>query len=368
MKNSAKEVNRDQDLERLRKIPGPLVQWYRENARKLPWRDAPSPYRVWVSEIMLQQTRIEAGKPYFLRFVEQLPDFSSLAEAEDETLMKLWEGLGYYSRVRNMKKAAQIIVEKYGGNMPADYAAILSLPGVGEYTAGAVASIAFGIPVPAVDGNVLRVLSRILASDANILQDKVKKRFRELLEQVIPADCPGDFNQALMELGALVCIPGKARCEECPARKFCLARERGITELLPVKAKAKPRRIEERTVVLLIRQGRVALQKRPETGLLAGLWEFPSAEGKLPGEEVQQWAEAQGLSLKMWKTLPPAKHVFSHIEWHMVGILAVLKPDSPEGSFTWVGPEELAGEYALPSAFRAFTELALKILQSPNEV
>lgn len=333
----------------------PLLDWYGRNARSLPWRDRPEPYRVWVSEIMLQQTRVEAVKPYFARFMEELPGVASLAAAPEQQLMKLWEGLGYYSRARNLQKAAQVLVEQYGGELPADYEELLRLPGIGPYTAGAVASIAFQIPAPAVDGNVLRVVMRLTASRDNISEPAVKRAVEEQVREVIPRDRPGDFNQAMMELGATVCGPGgEPRCLVCPLAALCEGNRLGIARELPVKAKKKARRIEEKTVFLLVHNGELAIRRREDSGLLAGLWELPSAEGRLSpegaGEVLQDW----GIRPLALKPLPAAKHIFTHVEWHMTGYWVKLE-EKPDG-FTWAGRNELLEVYALPSAFRAYLD------------
>ncbi len=278
---------------RIRAVREPLLAWYRQNARVLPWREEPDPYRVWISEIMLQQTRVEAVKPYFARFMEELPDVEALAEVSDDRLLKLWEGLGYYSRARNLKKAARIIVERYGGRLPDTMEELLGLPGIGSYTAGAIASIAYGKPEPAVDGNVLRVLSRLLASRDDIANPAVKRRFEEELRLVIPAENCGAFNQGLIEIGAVVCVPnGEPRCGECPMRSVCLAARNGLTGEIPYKAPKRPRRIEERTVLLIRSGDLVVIRKRPEKGLLASMYEFPGLEGKRSPEEARAAAEA----------------------------------------------------------------------------
>ena len=264
-----------QEFER-KDIIEPLLTWYLKNARSLPWREEPTPYRVWVSEIMLQQTRVEAVKPYFQRFITKLPDVAALADCPEDTLLKLWEGLGYYNRVRNMQKAARTVVEEYGGILPADYRALLSLTGIGSYTAGAIASIAYGIPVPAVDGNVLRVLTRLSGDASDIMKQTVKTALEEELLDFMPKDRAGAFNQALMELGATVCVPnGAPLCGECPWGGVCKACADGSWAYLPVKTRARERRIEERTVFVIRTGDRVVLNRRPKKGLLAGLYEFP---------------------------------------------------------------------------------------------
>lgn len=343
-------------------FPALLLDWYDQNARILPWREDPTPYHVWVSEIMLQQTRVEAVKPYYTRFLSALPDIRSLAEAPEEQLLKLWEGLGYYSRVRTLQKAAQTLISDYNGALPADYAALLSLPGFGPYTAGAVASIAFNLPVPAVDGNVLRVTARLTASFADITKPSVRTEVTEALQQILPTDRPGDFNQALMELGATVCLPnGAPRCDACPLSTICEGHQQGFAAALPQKAPKKPRRIEERTVFVLLSQEHAALHKRPDTGLLASLWEFPSVEGALTPDEATAFLTGMGLSIQKLSALKPAKHIFSHIEWVMTGYLVWLS--EMDNRFIWADQEQLEGDYALPSAFRVYYTACKKALK-----
>ncbi len=340
----------------LGEIPAPLLAWYGRSARVLPWRSDPQPYAVWVSEIMLQQTRVEAALPYFQRFLQALPTVKDLAEAPEEQLLKLWEGLGYYNRARNLQKAAQIIVERHGGNVPASAKELCSLPGIGRYTAGAIASIAFGQREPAVDGNVLRVLSRVLLSGADILKEKTKAEFARAISAVLPQDRPGDFNQALMELGATVCLPnGAPRCGACPLAAVCLANKTGRQAEFPQKAEKKARRVEARTVfVLFDRAGRVAVQKRPKTGLLAGLWELPGEDGALSLREAENALRAQGLQVQAIQSAGKAKHVFTHVEWKMEGVAALV--EGTLGTARFVTPKELEEEYCLPSAFAAYVQ------------
>ncbi|WP_418706515.1 A/G-specific adenine glycosylase, partial [Anaerotruncus massiliensis (ex Liu et al. 2021)] len=264
----------------MEEIVEPLLGWYAENARDLPWRREVTPYRVWISEIMLQQTRVEAVKGYFARFIGALPGPAELAAVDERELLKLWEGLGYYSRARNLQKAARVIMETYGGELPASHEELLTLPGVGPYTAGAVASIAFGLPEPAVDGNVLRVLSRLTADNSDIADPAVKRAAERTVRGIIPAGRAGAFNQALMELGATVCAPnGPPACGRCPLAGLCAAHAAGNETAYPVKAAKKARRVEERTVLLLVRDELLALRRRPAKGLLAGLWELPNLPG-----------------------------------------------------------------------------------------
>lgn len=350
-------------LDSLDRIAGPLLAWYDAGRRVLPWREEPAPYHVWLSEIMLQQTRVEAVKPYYDRFLQALPDIGSLAAVEEEKLLKLWEGLGYYNRARNLKKAAQILVEEYDGRMPDDYEKIAALPGIGSYTAGAVSSIAFGRAYPAVDGNVLRILSRLRADERDILSAKVKKAVEEELLSVMPKDRPGDFNQALMELGAMVCIPnGAPKCDVCPWTEFCKARAQGRTGEFPRKAKKKPRQIEEKTILLIQDAERVALRKRPEKGLLAGMYEFPSLEGHCGEDRVIAYLQELGLAPIRIRELPPAKHVFTHKEWRMTGYLIRVDELAERGieadryGLVFVEPGQTRTEYPLPSAFAAYAK------------
>ena len=343
----------------LEEIVTPLVKWYRENKRILPWRDKGNAYYTWVSEIMLQQTRVEAVKPYFERFITELPDVESLADCPQEKLLKLWEGLGYYNRVRNMQEAAQTVKKEYNGRLPEDYQALLSLKGIGSYTAGAIASIAYGINVPAVDGNVLRVISRITESAEDISRQAVRKKIEQQLQEIMPEECPGDFNQALMELGAVVCIPnGKAKCGECPVASVCLAYRHDKVDSLPVKAPKKARMIEDRTVFIIQDGECTAIRKRPEKGLLAGLYELPNIQGHLKREEALLYVEKMGLDPLYIEKLPPAKHIFSHIEWRMqayrIKVSSLKKAQDRELIFA--DKEQSGKQYAIPSAFGAYAK------------
>ena len=360
-------------LDSLDRIAAPLLAWYDSGRRILPWREEPTPYHVWLSEIMLQQTRVEAVKPYYDRFLQALPDIESLAAADEEKLLKLWEGLGYYNRARNLKKAAQILVSEYGGRMPDDYEIILSLPGIGSYTAGAISSIAFGKAYPAVDGNVLRILARLRTDERDILQAGVKKSVEEELADVMPKDRPGDFNQALMELGAMVCIPnGAPKCDVCPWKELCRARAQGITGEFPKKAGKKPRSIEKKTILVIQDAERVALRKRPEKGLLAGLYEFPSMKGNCEEERVLAYLRELGLLPLRIRALPPAKHVFTHKEWHMTGFLIRVDELADRGGrqegegLIFVDPKETRTNYPIPSAFAAYAE-QVEMIRKPKK-
>ena len=336
----------------------PLLPWYRANARDLPWRKTKDPYRIWVSEIMLQQTRVEAVIPYYQNFLDTLPDVAALAAAPEPLLLKLWEGLGYYSRVRNMQKAARTVVEKHGGVFPRDFADIRALCGIGDYTAGAVASFAFGLPYPAVDGNVLRVAARLTAFGEDILAPASKKILTTAVAAAQPRNDPATFNQAMIELGALVCTPGTPHCENCPLAAVCAARAAGKESALPLRKKPSARKLCPRTVLILRENDRVALCRRPDTGLLAGLFEpFCPAEYLATPDEVRAYLAARGITPLRIVPLGTAKHVFTHLEWHMIGFEVDLAPDSagllPDSAF-FVPSAELDSRYALPSAYRAY--------------
>lgn len=372
---------------RLSDIPAPLLQWYDANARILPWRENPEPYRVWISEIMLQQTRVEAVKPYFDRWMKAFPDLPSLARASEAEVLKLWEGLGYYSRVRNIHRTAKLVAEKYGGSLPASFEELLSLPGIGEYTAGAIGSIAFQLPIPCVDGNVLRVVTRLTAEGADIGTTATKSMLTGWVREIIPEDRPGDFNQAMMELGATACLPnGLPKCESCPLAFLCEARSQNRVTAFPVKSGKPPRKIEKKTVLILLdsseavsketlveRSGtpfRVALRKRPDNGLLAGLWEFPNYDGELGEEEVRRILKSGCLAVSSLIKLKKAKHIFTHIEWEMTGYLAYIERKTPakaeaagitesqlDYGFQWVGTDHLKERLALPAAFKTYYQI-----------
>ena len=336
------------------KLPDTLLPWYWEHRRELPWREDTIPYHVWLSEIMLQQTRVEAVRGYYTRFLAALPTLEALASAEDDLLYKLWEGLGYYSRVRNLKKAAQEIVTKYNGVFPNEHSKVLELPGIGNYTAGAICSICFGLRTPAVDGNVLRVISRITDDQTPIDLPAYKKQVREALVEVYPAEA-GDFTQALMELGATVCGPNrKPDCDCCPCKDFCLGHRNATAENLPVKLPKRGKRAEEWTVFILSCNGRYAVEKRGNKGLLAGLWQFPNIKGKLEVQQALDTAEEMGLQPRQILLSLERQHIFTHVVWDMRGYY--LEVAEPTGGFCWLTPEEIENEAALPTAFRQFWE------------
>ena len=340
----------------------PVVDWFRENKRDLPWRRRMNAYQVWISEIMLQQTRVEAVKPYYERFLRELPDVEALAAVPEDRLLKLWEGLGYYSRARNLKKAAIQIMDEFGGKFPETYDEIRSLQGVGSYTAGAVSSFVYGLPKAAVDGNVFRVVTRLLADPDDITKAGTRKKIEDLIGEAIPRECPGDFNQGLIELGAIICLPnGAPKCGECPLNSICRACAQGTQLEFPVKKKAKARRVEKRTVFLFCDSSSVAIRKRPDEGLLAGLYEFPNVEGYLDQKEVIEYAKTLGLAPIRVKQLGNAKHIFSHVEWHMRGyeILVDELEKSMTGDVIFAGRRDLEEKYPMPSAFEAFTSLIM---------
>ncbi len=334
------------------RIVQPLLDWYAEKKRPLPWRESPDPYRVWISEIMLQQTRIETVLGYYARFIARLPDVHALARVGDEELMKLWEGLGYYSRARNLKKAAIMICENFGGVFPERFEDILSIPGIGEYTAGAIASIAFGQPRAAVDGNVIRVMNRLTESDAPVSDPRRKKELTVALSAVSPAGRCGEFTEALMELGERVCLPnGAPLCGECPLYEICGAGRNGTWESYPVPAPKKERKKEQYTLFLLSCGEYVAVRRRGE-GLLGGLWEFPNTAGKLSESEAAALLTEWGLKPKTVVPSRAGKHIFTHIEWEMTSFRAECGETT--GEFCWITREELSA-LALPTAFRRFS-------------
>ena len=336
-------------------LPELLLPWYQKNKRDLPWRKDRDPYHIWISEIMLQQTRVEAVKGYYARFLDTLPTISALADCDDDLLHKLWEGLGYYSRVRNLKKAAIIIMDRHQGSFPESHAEILKLPGIGAYTAGAICSIAYDLPTPAVDGNVLRVVSRLLNDPTPIDLPETKKAVTEALSEIYPKEA-GDFTQALMELGATLCGPNRAPdCQNCPCREICLACQKDTAGTLPVKSPKKAKRQEDQTLFILRCDGRYALEKRPAKGLLAGLWQFPNIPGHLDTSQALEALRTLGLKPREILREAERKHIFTHIQWNMKGIyLEVAETDS---CFQWFTPEEINTQAALPTAFRQFWDL-----------
>lgn len=376
------ELPRKIDAEQFQKK---LLNWYHKNKRKMAWRDDPIPYHVWISEIMLQQTRVEAVHGYYERFMQRLPDIKSLAQVEDDELHKLWEGLGYYNRAKNLKKTAQILMEQYEGNLPSAYEELLKLPGIGPYTAGAISSIAFHQSVPAVDGNVMRVIARLSGDYRDIMQNSTRKAMEEMVKDLIlPAEVH-HFNQALMELGALICIPnGAPKCEECPVKRLCYAHQMNVQSELPVKTPKKTGKIENRTILVFVNEkGEFLIQKRPSKGLLSGLWEFISIEGHYSKQDLETYLEYHGIYFESILQIENSKHIFSHIEWRMQGYLIILDGYSPEWEkyreyedmpmvaengqihagipkmvisqeHLWCDFAALKGKYSIPTAFKTY--------------
>lgn len=335
-----------------------LLQWFHKNARVLPWRSHPTPYNVWISEIMLQQTRVDTVVPYFVRFITELPDVSALSQVEEDKLLKLWQGLGYYNRALNLKKAAKILMETNQGQLPSEIKHLLELPGIGPYSAGAIASIAFGKAVPAVDGNVLRIMARILANREDINNTKNKKHMQEVMAQLVSEKEPGSFNQAMMDLGATICLPnGEPKCSECPIRRHCQANKLGATSEIPVKIQKKVRSVEKKTVFVISSEGQFALKKRKPGGLLPNLWEFPNAEDYLTEKQARDFLSAMGIRVHDMVPIKQSKHVFSHLEWHMKGFFVTATADDRvQSELIWVTGTDIQRQYSIPTVFKAFME------------
>ncbi|MBR5296135.1 MAG: A/G-specific adenine glycosylase [Clostridia bacterium] len=339
-----------------KEFPYLVIDWFQKHGRILPWREGRDPYRIWISEIMLQQTRIEAVIPYYHRFLEKLPTISDLADCPEDFLLKLWEGLGYYSRARNLKKAAEKIMADFGGKLPEEVKDLKSLSGIGDYTAGAIASIAFGKPAPAVDGNVLRVLTRVLCDKSDIALPETKKKLTAQLEKIYPVGKEaGDLTEGIMEIGERICIPnGAPLCTVCPLKNICLAKKESLTDSIPVKSPKKERKILPMTVFVLAYEDRFALRKRPSKGLLAGMWEFFHCDEALDKTKAENYLKKNGIGVKSLKSLGKSKHIFTHLEWHMTGYLVPCEKEM-EG-FEWVTKEQMDKDYALPTAFLKFKE------------
>lgn len=348
------------NLEEKTQLQDKLLQWYDHTARLLPWRDNPSPYRIWISEIMLQQTRVETVKPYFENFMKELPTIQDLTSISDDKLLKLWEGLGYYSRAKNLKKAARIIVEEMDGELPTNVEKLLTLPGIGPYTSGAIASIAFGVRVPAVDGNVLRVMARVTANTGDIKNQKVKKEIGDIVSHILPEKRVGDFNQGLMELGATICIPkGLPKCDQCPIQFVCEGYSQGIESTIPLKSMKKVRKIECKTIFIINNNDNIALRQRPSDGLLSNLWEFPHVDGHLSLEECKAKMKKMNIVPNHITPLNNSKHLFTHLEWHMIGYLISIENDPKNPEFVWATKDEIKDKYSIPSAFKEYTKMYL---------
>ena len=334
-----------------------ITEWYRDHHRELPWRQDPTPYQVWISEIMLQQTRIEAVIPYYNRFLHALPDIAALAAVEEDKLLKLWEGLGYYNRARNLKKAAIKIMAEHDSTLPEQASLLIKLPGIGDYTAGAIASIAYGQPEPAVDGNVMRVITRLLADKSDVADPKTKKQISSALRELYPSGKNASLlTEGLMELGEVLCLPNaQPFCNSCPLHEICLAHCSCEELSYPIKTAGKERRVEEITVFLLCHNGRYAIRKRAANGLLAGLWEFPSHNGQLSPLQAMEQAGQFGCYPSDLSELGKAKHIFTHVEWHMTGYR--ISCGKAAAGFLWASADEIRARYPIPAAFRTYQKM-----------
>ena len=335
-----------------------LLDWYSLNKRDLPWRHTKNPYFIWISEIMLQQTRVEAVKVYYERFIKRLPDITELASIEEDELLKLWEGLGYYSRVRNMQKCAKILVEKGYDNLPSTYQELIALPGIGRYTAGAILSIAFNQSIPAIDGNVYRIISRFYVLEESISKASSYAYYATYINRIIPIAYSSDFTQSCMDLGSLICIPKNPRCGECPLKEKCQAFLQKRVEKYPVIQKKKEQKIEERNVYLYIYQNKIGIRKREDKGLLASMYEFPNDTKSVSSIAIENDLFENGISYEQVLELGESKHVFSHIIWYMKGYLIYLKDPI---DLLWVSKTDLFSRYSIPSAFSYYLHVIQKL-------
>lgn len=342
-------------MQELKQIVKPLLTWFEKEKRDLPWRHTSDSYKIWISEIMLQQTRVEAVKEYYKRFLNVLPTLKDLANVDEDKLLKIWEGLGYYSRARNLKKCAEQLIQNNQTELPRDYELLKKLPGIGSYAAGSIGSIAYNLKTPAIDGNVLRVMTRIFEDDRDIMREKVRKEYFEKISKIMP-DNTRDFTESLMELGALICVPnGEPLCKKCPISFLCQAFIHGTTNKYPNKKKEAKRKIEIKTIIILEYNEKIAIQKRPSTGLLASMYEFYNCENKLSEKQLIEYLKKDRVELKDITALGDTKHIFSHIEWHMTGYLVHCKKIN-ENRFLWVTPEKLENTYSLPTAFHFYAK------------
>lgn len=340
------------------KITNNLLNWYEKNKRDLPWRHTKNPYYIWISEIMLQQTRVEAVKSYYQKFIKKIPTLKDLAEIKEDELLKLWEGLGYYSRVRNMQKTAKILILEGKENLPNDEKELLSLPGIGKYTTGAILSIAFDKPSIAIDGNVYRVLGRYYRIKESISKNSTYKIYENYLKQILPKKYAGDFTQSFMDLGSMICTPKNPNCSLCPLKNECQARKSNETENYPVKDKKKKQKVEERNVYILRYKDKIAIQKRKNKGLLASMYEFLNKEESLTIKDIEKQLIQNNISFSLVKEIGKSKHVFSHIIWEMTGYLIEL--EEPIKEFLWVSKKELQTKYAISSAFSYYYQQIMK--------
>ncbi len=339
----------------LEQIVKPLLKWFQKEKRDLPWRKTNDSYRIWISEIMLQQTRVEAVKEYYKRFLDELPTLKELAMVEEDQLLKLWQGLGYYSRARNLHKCAKILIEQGKTELPRDYEKLKKLPGIGPYAAASIGSIAYQLKTPAIDGNVLRVMTRIHEDSRDIMKQKVREEYFLKLSKIMPNNTR-DFTESLMELGALICLPnGFPLCQSCPLSFICQSYKNQTMLQYPVKKKIEKRKREEKTILILEYKDKIAIQKRPDNGLLASLYEFESINEKLSLEELKKYLNQKKIKIMNIKQLKEAKHIFSHLEWHMVGYHIICKI-LPEKEYLWVTKEELETKYSLPTAIMIYAK------------
>jgi len=340
-----------------------ILSWYTDNRREMPWREDPSPYRIWISEIMLQQTRVDTVIPYFNKFMEKYPTVESLASSDEDELMKYWEGLGYYSRIRNIRETAINIVSNYDGKIPETFDELLKLKGIGEYTAGAIASEAFGQKVPAVDGNVFRVFARLTAKEDDLRNLKFQKMLKDAVKSVLPENQIGDFNQGLIELGALICIPnGSPKCGLCPVKDLCQSNKLNLQDKIPFKSKAKQRTVQEKTVFILQYQDKFAVRKRDDKNLLAGLFEIPNVEGFYTVDEAKIVVEEMGFVASDLHMIKDRKVIFTHIEWILQGYYVHVENENEKYIFDT--KENLIQKYTLATAFREY----LNIMEEPQQL
>ena len=337
-----------------------VLSFYDTNQRVLPWRESRNPYHIWVSEIMLQQTRVQTVIPYYNRFIEELPDIESLAKASDEVLYKLWEGIGYYSRVRNLRKAANQVLEIFGKELPNNRKDLETLSGIGPYTSGAIASIAFGKKNAAIDGNVLRIFARLYEIDRSIKEREVKLDIKKKVEVLLPADRIGDFNQGLMEVGATICLPnGKPKCYECPFNSFCKSYLHDNVMNIPKKNKKEAVPKYNKTVLLLKYKDSYAIEKRPDHGLLKSLYQFPMFEGHLSLDELLEKYKIEKQDITI---LGASKHKFTHLHWNMIGYQ--LDMDREIESYSYFSPDAIINNLTIPSAFKAYKK---RVMEEYNE-
>lgn len=340
-------------MSNLKLIVNPLLKWYNKEKRDLPWRKTSDAYKIWISEIMLQQTRVEAVKEYYKHFLESLPTIQDLAKVEEDKLLKLWQGLGYYNRARNLKKCAEVLVNEFDSKFPEDYEQLKKLPGIGPYAAASIGSIALNLQTPAIDGNVLRVMTRIYEDDRDISSAKVRKDYFEKLKVIMPEETR-NFTESLMELGALICLPnGNPLCESCPIAFLCNGYHHQTMMNYPKKKKEIKRNVELKTIMILKYKNKYALQKRNNKGLLASLYEFYNIENNLNLEELQSNLKMEGIEYSEIIELGTEKHIFSHLEWHMYGYM-INCLNKPSKDFLWVAKKEIEEKYSLPNAYIKF--------------